>query len=274
MESPPCSLVSEGRNSGGRARCDKTMVQMIDEDEDEEEGSSLSSEREGNRVYDFDDDFPSIGASESTHPRSKGGLVSRRSVSRRSMGGEEKGVQEIEVGRRALKDREGSGIVGDSCAEEVDFGRGISLSFGNGSRVSFASGLRRRMSWCQTREERLRARLMKVGVDDSVLKDCREVKMRKTTGRARMERNVSGSVASGGKGMRGGCVSLFIARIFRKGDEEMELKKEKKEGFSTVMEEKTIEDVHFLSMLAYEDFMHSPSRRSGVAKVLSRLRRS
>lgn len=269
MESPPCSLVSEGRNSGSRTRRDKVTVQMIDEDADGEEGSSLSSEREGNRVYDFDDDFPSIGASESTHPPSKGGLVSRK-----SMRGEEKGVEEIDLARRALKDREGSGIIGDSCAEGVDFGRGISMSFGNGSRVSFTSGLRRRMSWCQTREDRMRARFTKVEVDDTVLRDCREAKLRRSMGRGRMERNVSGSVTGGGKAGRGGCVSLFIARIFRKGEDETELKKDKKDGFGTVMEEKTLEDVHFISMLAYEDFMHSPSRRSGMAKVLSRLRRS
>lgn len=270
MESPPCSLVSEGRHSGGRALGDQMMVHLIDNARDEDEGSSLSSERGAQRVYHFDDDFPSIGASESTHPQSKGGVVTRRSLK-----GGEKRIDEAGMPRRSLKDREGSGIVGDNYAEDMEFGRGISMSFGNGSRASFASGLRRRMSWCQTREERMRARMMKGGVEDSVLRDFREAKMRRSTARRRMERNASGSVASGAKAARGGCVSLFLSRIFRKGEGEAAVnEKENTEGCDAVIEEKTLEDVQFISMLAYEDFMHSPSRRSGVAKVLSRLRRS
>lgn len=269
------------------------MIDAADGDDDSSDSSFLSVDdpmRRGakfalgkakvaGRVYDYDDDFPSIGASESTHPRSRGV---------RAGGGDE-----------GFKDREGSAIVGSW--EEVEFGRGVSVSFGNGSRVSFASSLRRRVSWCQTREEKMRTRMRKGGVEDSVVRDFREARLRtsgvrdnpgSTEGKGRARAAPEGKSGKVGWGAARWGLTSWFSRVWKRrdgdedgdedggGDEcEGDCDGGAKGGAAlpasagVLVDERKMDDVQFISMLAYDEFMHSPNRPSPMAKMFSRLRR-
>lgn len=171
-------------------------------------------------------------------------------------------------------------------SDGIDFSR-AGESFGTAERTSFADSFKRRISLHQLRPKArvadearsfqrisLRGRVARDrnDVDDSIVKDWKQSARLHRAAVASMAR--SGSVTSENPS---GCAS-FLGRVFFREKGEVrggeEKRAERPSGRAEFfMEDRKVEDVHFISMLAYDEFMHSPNRPSTAAKVFSRLRR-
>lgn len=178
-----------------------------------------------------------------------------------------------------------------SSDEVVWANRRVDSSFDTTEHTSFAESFKRRISLHQ-----FRPRLRNVGEEpwsfqrmslrgrmgrgrsegeDSIVKDWKQS--------ARLHRAAAVAASSMTSENPNGCaVGLrFIARMFPKGERAGQERRrhrfdagKERVRYQKMVEEGKVDDVQFISVLAYDEFMHSPNNRSGaVAKVFSRLRR-
>lgn len=132
-------------------------------------------------------------------------------------------------------------------------------------RSSLASSIKNRMSLAASERGRLSFRGrgqkrsgIRPSVEDSILHDWKQAS------EVKIEESEDGDAGNPG------CAA-FLSKIFTT-----------KEGGNTreedtrwdLVDDNRFDDVQFVSILAYEEFMHSPNRPSTVTKLLSRLRRN
>lgn len=142
------------------------------------------------------------------------------------------------------------------------------ISTAANARSSLASSIKNRIS-LPSRDERRQSRLSFRGrgrrsgairpcVEDSILHDWKQASALRQTADLSDDASPAGCA---------GFLSRFFARDFDADSRDNERAK-------GMVEDGRRSDVQFVSILAYEEFMHSPNRPSTVAKLLSRLRRS
>lgn len=253
------------------------------------------------RKYDFDDDFPSIAASETTavdtgkmRERIRQKERERIVIQRQKMECEERRERACErmVTRREMRHRytdiprlpqshkqgpnmpvfemyqarltEGAHV---DVKPTSDWPASYEAPFSRPKEPSFASTIKRRISLHHKKEEepsRVFAGRHRRRVDDSIMEDWKESRRRRSTtsGRSHTSENP-------------GCVG-FLTSLFSRSDKNSVVGAP---SFTctTITEDpqKRAEELRYISKLAYDDFMHSPSNRpSPAARVFSKLRRS
>lgn len=131
-------------------------------------------------------------------------------------------------------------------------------------RSSLASSIKNRLSQA-ARDERGRLSFrgrgqkrsgIRPGVEDSILHDWNQASA------------IKEESEDGDAGATPGCASFFSMMFTAKEGEDT---KEENARWDLV-DDNRFDDVQFVSILAYEEFMHSPTRPSTVTKLLSRLR--
>lgn len=243
---------------------------------------SSSSSTASNRRYEFHDDFPSIAASESTRAHSDAPSDEIRDRRKQyAFSDDFTSIHGSEPVSSPVSHPPKSRTPVRVEHADVDLTRGTPCSFTTSERPSFASSIRKRIAVHPTaRRQEDQVQIKKAplplarrecDVDDSIVNDWRRAAQIKCTP----------SVSVTSEAPPKGCAS-FISKVFvpRTKNEDADTPqkhrfeaKRETERCSAVMDDKTVDDVHFISILAYDDFMHSPNNPSLFTRMFSRLRR-